>query len=174
MKFQINHSIEILRQTPTTLHSLLGNLSKDWTHQNEGPDSWSPFDVLGHLIHGEDTDWIPRLQIIREYGVSKPFTPFDRFAFFEKSKGKTIHELLDTFARLREDNLEILINLKLGTKEYSLTGTHPDFGTVTIEQLIATWAVHDLGHIRQIARTMAKQYKDAVGPWKAYLTILSE
>ena len=174
MNFQINHSIEILKQTPATLNSLLGNLSEEWVQQNEGPDTWSPFDVLGHFIHGEETDWIPRLKIILEHGESKPFASFDRFAFFEKSKGKNIYDLLEIFAKLREENLEILTNLNLGLKEFSLKGTHPELGPVTIEQLIATWAIHDLGYICQIVRTMAKQYKDAVGPWKAYVSILNE
>jgi len=172
MEFQLKHAVEILEQTPQTLRSLLGGLSEAWALAYEGPDTWSPFDVLGHLIHGEETDWIPRLKIILEHGEELTFTPFDRFAFFEKSKGKTLHELLGTFARLRKENLRVLDELKLGPHHFDLKGRHPEFGTVTLGQLLATWVVHDLSHIEQIIRTMAVQYLDGVGPWKAYLSIL--
>lgn len=172
MDFQLKHAVEILEQTPGTLHALVGGLSDPWILTDEGPDTWSPYDVVGHLIHGEETDWIGRIKIILEHGESRTFTPFDRFAFFQKSKGKTLGELLETFAKLRKENLRTLDELKLEHRHYDLKGTHPEFGQVTLGQLIATWAVHDLSHIDQIVRTMAKQYQDAVGPWKAYLSVL--
>jgi hypothetical protein len=174
MEFQLKHAVEILKQTPKTLRSLIGGLSDNWILTNEGPDTWSPFDVIGHLIHGEVTDWIPRVKIILEHGEAQTFTPFDRFAFFEKSKGKTLHELLETFARLRKENLRVLQELKLEPQHIELKGTHPEFGPVTLGQLIATWVVHDLDHIEQIVRTMAAQYRDNAGPWKAYLSILKK
>jgi hypothetical protein len=172
MEFLLKHAVEILEQTPQTLHSLIGGLSDTWILSSEGPETWSPFDVVGHLIHGEETDWIPRAKIILEHGEGRTFTPFDRFAFFEKSKGKTLHGLLETFSRLRKENLRVLQELKLEPRQFELKGTHPEFGTVTLGQLIATWVVHDLGHIEQMVRTMAVQYGDNVGPWKAYLSIL--
>jgi hypothetical protein len=172
MNFQLKHAVEILEQTPGTLRALVGGLSDPWILTDEGPDTWSPYDVVGHLIHGEETDWIARIKIILEHGESRTFTPFDRFAFFQKSKGKTPGELLETFEKLRKENLRALEALKLEPRHYDLKGTHPAFGQVTLGQLIATWAVHDLSHIAQIVRTMAKQYHDAVGPWKAYLSVL--
>ncbi len=174
MDFQLKYAVEILEQTPGTLRALIGGLSDPWILTNEGPDTWSPYDVVGHLIHGEETDWIARIKIILEHGKSRTFTPFDRFAFFQKSKGKTLGELLETFDKLRKENLRALDELKLEPRHYDLKGTHPALGTVTLGQLIATWAVHDLSHIDQIVRTMAKQYHDAVGPWKAYLSILNK
>ncbi|MCP5054504.1 MAG: DinB family protein [bacterium] len=172
MELNPGQPVEILAQTPGTLRSLLGGLSDSWLLKNEGPGTWSPYDVMGHLIHGEETDWIPRLKIILEHGENKPFTPFDRVAFFQKSKGKTLHDLLTTFETLRKENLRTLDGLQLKPHQLVLKGTHPELGTVTLWQLIATWAVHDLGHIQQIVRTMAHQYKDATGPWRAYLSIL--
>jgi len=172
MDFQLKHAVEILGQTPGTLHALLGGLSDPWILTNEGPDTWSPYDVVGHLIHGEKADWIARIKIILEHGESRVFTPFDRFAFFRESKGKALVELLETFAKLRKENLRVLEALKLEPRHYDMKGTHPEFGQVTLGQLIATWAVHDLSHIEQAVRVMAKQYHDAVGPWKAYLSIL--
>jgi len=172
MEFQLKHAVEILKQTPKTLRSLIGGLSDNWILTNEGPDTWSPFDVVGHLIHGEVTDWIPRVKIILEHGEERAFTPFDRFAFFQKSKGKTLDELLVIFSSLRKENLRVLQELKLEPQHFELKGTHPEFGPVTLEQLIATWVVHDLDHIEQIVRTMAAQYRNNAGPWKAYLSIL--
>ena len=174
MEFLLKHAVEILEQTPQTLRSLIGGLSDPWILTNEGPDTWSPYDVVGHLIHGEETDWIPRAKIILEHGEAHTFTPFDRFAFFEKSKGKTLNQLLETFARLRKENLKVLEELKLEPHHFELKGTHPEFGTVTLGQLLATWVVHDLDHIEQIVRTMAVQYRDNAGPWKAYLSILKK
>lgn len=173
-QFRLEDSVEVLRSTPATLRSLLGGLSEGWTRSDEGPDTWTAFDVVGHLIHGEQTDWIERLQIMLEHGESRPFTPFDRLAQFESSKGKTLDELLETFATLREQNLQTLAALNLQPEQLELRGTHPQFGTVTVRQLLATWVVHDLGHIAQIARVMAKRYSHAVGPWRAYLRVIAD
>ena len=172
MEFQLQQSIEILERTPKTLRSLLEGLSDPWLLNNEGPETFSPFDVVGHLIHGEETDWIPRTKIILEHGESRPFTPFDRFAFYETSKGKSLSELLATFQKLREQNVQALKGLKLTPEQLSLKGTHPELGRVTLRQLLATWATHDLGHLGQIARVMAKQYGSEVGPWKEFISIL--
>jgi uncharacterized damage-inducible protein DinB len=151
---------------------MLRGLEDDWVRTNEGGTSWSPFDVVGHLIHGEVTDWIPRLRILLEHGTSRPFEPFDRFAQFETSKARALDELLDTFARLRAANLDTLHGLRLQPEDHARPGRHPELGTVTLGQLLATWVVHDLGHVAQITRTMAKQYAGAVGPWEAYLPVL--
>ncbi len=172
MEFQLQQSIEILERTPKTLRSLLEGLSDPWLHGNEGPETFSPFDVVGHLIHGEETDWIPRTKIILEHRESRPFTPFDRFAFYEKSKGKSLTELLATFEKLREQNVEVLKGLNLTPERLDLKGTHPELGQVTLRQLLATWATHDLGHLGQIVRVMAKQYGSEVGPWKEFISIL--
>ena len=140
--------------------------------RDRGGESWSPLDVLGHLIHGERADWIPRAKTILEHGESRPFNPFDRFAQFEEAKGKDLEELLDEFETLRRDNLEALAGLDLEFEDFNRTGTHPDLGTVTLRQLLSTWAVHDLGHIAQVARVLAKQYADEVGPWRAHVPVL--
>jgi hypothetical protein len=174
MEFQLERAAEILSRTPATLNSLLRGLAAPWIRSNEGGESWSPFDVLGHLIHGEETDWIPRAKIILEHGESKPFEPFDRFAQFERFKGKSLEELLDTFAHWRQRNLATLQQMNLTADKLTWKGTHPDFGAVTMQQMLATWVVHDLNHISQIVRVMSKQYTEAVGPWKAYLSILSK
>ena len=174
MQFQIERSVEILSRTPATLNSLLRGLSSDWIYNNEGGDSWSPFDIVGHLIHGEETDWIPRARIILEHGQSRPFEPFERFAMLEKSKGKSLDELLDTFARLRKESLVALKKLELSPKKLEQTGIHPALGQVTLRQLLSTWTVHDLNHIGQIVRVMAKQYKEEVGPWISHLSILNK
>jgi len=173
MKFSLDHAVEILSRTPATLKTLLAGLSEPWISNNEGGQTWNPFDVLGHLVHGERTDWMPRLKIILEHGEARPFTPFDRFAQFEASKGKSLQELLDTFATLRRQNLDTLQQLNLNAEHFNLKGRHPDFGPVTLDQLLATWVVHDLDHIAQVVRVMAKQYKAEVGPWIAYLSILT-
>lgn len=172
MEFQIEPAIEVLRNTPATLNSLLRDLSEPWLTQNEGPETWSPFDIVGHLIHGEETDWIPRAKIILEQGENRPFEPFDRFAMFEKSKGRSIAELLDTFAQLRRENLQQLELMKLTSAKLEKRGRHPELGIVTLRQLLATWVVHDLGHVAQAARVMSKQYREEVGPWQEYLPIL--
>jgi len=172
--FSRDDAVEILRSTPDTLWVLLAGLSDGWTSANEGPDTWSPFDVVGHLIHGEKTDWIPRARIILEHGESRTFTPFDRHAQLKDSEGKTLNALLDEFADLRAENLQALEGLELTEADLERTGRHPELGTVTLRQLLATWVVHDLGHIAQIARVMSKQYKDEVGPWSAYLRVIKE
>ncbi len=172
MEFQLNHAKEILKRTPVALNSLLHDLSNEWVLSNEGPDSWSPFDVMGHLIHGEETDWIPRAKIILEHGEQRAFEPFDRFAMFQKSRGKSMSELLATFERLRAESLRELEEMNLTPEMLGRRGMHPELGIVTLSQLLSTWVVHDLGHVGQIVRVMAKQYAEAVGAWKAYLPIL--
>jgi hypothetical protein len=138
----------------------------------EGPETWSPFVVVGHLIQGERTDWIPRARIILGQGADRRFTPYDRFAQFRESQGKSLADLLDEFARLRSENLRTLAGWDLGDAQLALEGIHPDFGAVTLRQLLATWVAHDLGHIGQVARVMARQYREAVGPWRAYLPVM--
>ena len=172
MKFQIEKTVEILAQTPATVKSLLGNLSDAWIKNEADEENWSAFDVVGHLIHGEETDWIPRARIILAQGENLTFEPFDRFAQFEKSKGKTLNELIEFFAALRTKNLDALRAMNLTEEKLNLKGIHPELGEVTLEQLIATWAVHDLTHIRQIATVLARKYAGNVGAWKEYLSIL--
>jgi hypothetical protein len=172
MEFQLDHAKEILKRTPSTLKSLLRDLPNQWTLSNEGPDTWSPFDVVGHLIHGEKTDWMPRARIILEYGMERPFQPFNRFAMFEESKSKSLDDLLSEFERLRENNLRVLDEMTLTPELLAKRGTHPELGVVTLGQLLSTWVVHDLNHVGQIVRVMAKQYREGVGPWRAYLGIL--
>ena len=173
MEFQLEQAKSVLQRTPATLNSLLVDLPDDWVMRNEGPDTFSPFDVVGHLIHGEETDWIPRARMILEDGENRAFEPFDRFAMFEKSKGKSLGELLLTFERLRSESLRQLDQMNLTPELLAKRGKHPELGMVTMSELLATWVVHDLGHIAQIVRVMSRQYGDAVGPWRAYLSILS-
>lgn len=173
MELQLGDVKEILVRTPATLNSLLRNLPDEWIQSNEGPETWSPFDVVGHLVHAEEADWIPRARIILEEGETGTFKPFDRFAMFEKSRGKSLSELLETFEALRKENLTSLEQMNLTREMLEKRGTHPEFGLVTLSQLLSTWAVHDLGHIGQIVRVMAKQYGEAVGPWRAYLPVLT-
>ena len=173
MNFTVEKSIEILERTPEVLETMLKGVSADWTENNEGGETWSVFDVLGHLVHGEKTDWMARTEIILSDAPDKKFKPFDRFAQFEDSKGKTLSQLLDEFKQLRKKNVEVLRSKKLIDKIYGEIGIHPAFGEVTLAQLLATWTVHDLDHISQISRIMAKQYKEDVGPWKEYLKILN-
>lgn len=173
-EFRLDEAQEVLRRTPVVLQTLLGSLPDSWLTHDEGPDTWSPRDVVGHLIHGELDDWIPRTKIILNHGESRPFEPFDRFAFRERIKGKSCAELLDEFAALRKANLETLAGLDLSAGQLAQRGTHPAFGSVTLAQLIATWAVHDLSHIYQIARVMASRYETDVGPWKEYLGVLKK
>ena len=173
MKYNVSKALEILEQTPKTLNSFLGKLSEEWIYSNEGEHTWSPFDIIGHLIHGEKTDWIIRLNIILSNSEDKTFEPFDRFAQFENSKGKTLPEILNEFELLRNENLETLKSLNLTEDQLQLKGIHPELGEVTLSQLLASWVTHDLAHISQISRVMAKQYKTEVGPWKAYISILN-
>jgi len=174
MEFELQHAMELLGRTPSTLNSMLRDMPEVWLVRNEGPETWSPYDIVGHLIHGEETDWIPRAKMILEHGEARAFEPFDRVAMFEKSKGKTIAELLDTFATRRQESLHELNEMHLTPTLLEKRGKHPELGLVTLKQLLATWVVHDLGHVRQIVRVMAKQYRDTVGPWRAYLSILKE
>src|SRR5215204_5019175 len=174
MNFELAHAIPVLRRTPATLKSLLLYLPDQWLVQNEGPETWSPYDILGHLIHAEHTDWIPRTKIILEHGEARAFDPFDRFAMLGESKGKSLADLLGIFAQLRARSVEELESMNLTPDLLEKRGRHPEFGVVTLKQLLATWVVHDLGHVRQVARVMAKQYRDEVGPWKAYLAVLEE
>ncbi len=174
MNFDLNRSIEILDRTPQLLQIYLSGLSEDWTHKNEGGDSWSAYDIVGHLIHGEITDWIPRLKIILDEQNQESFEPFDRFAQFENSKGKSLAFLLKEFADLRSQNIQFLRSCDLKQDDFSRTGVHPDLGEVSLRHLLATWVTHDLGHIAQISRVMAKQYRQEVGPWSAYISILND
>lgn len=174
MEFQLEQATEILRRTPATLNVLLRHLPEEWVLSNEGPESWSPFDVVGHLIHGEEADWIPRAKLILEHGESRPFEPFDRFAMFEKSKGKTLDELLDRFEQLRAESLRELERMNITPEMLARRGMHPELGAVTLGQILSTWVVHDLGHVGQIVRVLAKQYGEAVGAWRAYLSVLSK
>jgi len=172
MSIALSEAVQVLSRTPATLRALLSGLGDEWLAADEGPETFTPRDVIGHLIHGEETDWIPRLRIILESGESRPFTPFDRFGFKEKYGRRPIDELLRRFAELREDNLRQLGALRLAPEQLALRGTHPELGTVTLSQLLATWVAHDLTHVSQVVRVMAKRYQDAVGPWRAYLRIL--
>ena len=174
MNFTVEKSIEILRRTPEVLEVMLKDVSADWTTNNEGGETWNVFDVLGHLVQGEKTDWIPRLEVILSDAADKTFEPFDRFAQFEESKGKTLSQLLDEFKSLRQKNIDLLRSKKLTDEKIEEKGIHPAFGEVKLGQLLATWTVHDLDQIAQISRVMAKQYKEDVGPWAEYLGILNQ
>jgi hypothetical protein len=172
MDFDLASGIAVLERTPSTLRAMLAGLAPAWTDATEGPETWSPYVIVGHLIHGERTDWIPRAQIILAQGARRRFTPYDRFAQFRESEGKSLAELLDEFARLRAANVATLAGWRLTEAQLVLEGEHPEFGPVTLRQLLATWVAHDLGHVAQTARVMAKQYRDAVGPWRAYLPVM--
>ena len=172
MHFHLTQGLDVLERTPATFRALLDGLPEAWTAPNEGPDTFSAFDNLGHLIHGERTDWIPRARIILAQGPNRRFEPYDRFAQYHESRGKSVAELLTEFARLRAENLTALRGWQLSGAELALEGEHPELGTVTLRQLLATWVAHDLGHVAQTARVMAKQYREAVGPWRAYLPVL--
>lgn len=172
MHYDVDHGTAILTRTPSVLREMLAGLPPEWTDATEGPDTWSPYTVVGHLIHGERTDWIPRAQIILRQGDNRRFTPYDRFAQFRESEGKSLHDLLDEFARLRAGNLATLQGWRLDDAKLALEGEHPALGAVTLRQLLATWVAHDLGHIVQISRVMAKQYRDAIGPWREYLSVM--
>lgn len=171
-EFSLPDAIAVLTRTPATLHALLRGLPDLWVHGNEATDTWSPFDIVGHLIIGERTDWMPRARIILEQGEARPFDPFDRFAQTKESQGKSLEQLLDEFARLRKENLAALQALNLQPEDLTRRGRHPELGVVTLSELLATWAVHDLTHLHQLCRVMAHQYRDAVGPWRAYLGVL--
>ncbi len=172
MDFDITQGIAVLERTPATLRAMLHDLDTAWLDATEGPDTWSPYTIVGHLVHGEHANWVPRARSILSHSASRRLPPYDRFAHFRESEGKSLSDLLDEFTRLRADNLAALAAWRLTDAELALDGEHPEFGTVTLRQLLATWAVHDLGHIAQTARVMAKQYRDAIGPWRAYLPIV--
>ncbi len=174
MDFDLAQGTAVLERTPATLRALLDGLPDAWVRATDGPGTWSAFDVVGHLIHGERTDWIPRARIILEHGEARTFDRFDRDAQFAASRGDTVARLLDTFERERGNSLETLRSWSLTPADLARTGTHPEFGRVTLAQLLATWTAHDLCHIAQIARTMARQYREASGPWPAYLRLLQE
>jgi len=172
--FNLNQAAEILERTPSVLIDMLEGISDAWAKQNEGPDTWSPYDIVGHLIYGEKTDWIPRMEIILSDHKDKRFEPFDRFAMFHESEGKSLSTLLNEFKTLRQENVRKL-RAHFGLfRHYNDVGVHPDFGEVTLGQLLSAWVVHDLNHIGQIARVMANQYKEDVGPWIAFLSILRQ
>jgi hypothetical protein len=172
MDFDLAEGVAVLERTPATLRALLGGLPPAWTDATEGPDTWSPYIVVGHLIHGERADWIPRARIILAQGPDRRFTPVDREAQFRESQGTPLSELLDEFARLRAENLATLEGWALTDYELAQEGEHPEFGVVTLRQLLATWVAHNLAHLGQISRVMAKQYREAVGPWRRYLGVM--
>jgi hypothetical protein len=172
MQHDFNNTITLLSRTPTVLNSLLRDLPDAWTQTNEGENTWSPFDIVGHLIHGERTDWMPRLRRILEDGETRAFDPFDRLGQIRESQGKSLTQLLDEFARLRAENLQALRALNLREEDFARRGLHPALGTVTLSELVATWAAHDMTHLHQISRVMAYQYRSAVGPWSAYLGVM--
>jgi hypothetical protein len=176
-QFELAEVVAVLSRTPAALDALLRGLPNTWVYgsegrSEEGKDTWSAFDIVGHLIHGERTDWMPRARMILENGEARPFDPFDRLAQFRESEGKALEELLDEFASLRKENLTALRALNLQPEDFARRGKHPELGVVTLSELLATWAVHDLTHLHQLSRVMAYQYRDAVGPWSAYLGVL--
>lgn len=173
MTFTLAETLEVLERTPTALNHLLRGSSPAWHRANEGAETWSAFDVVGHLIHADETDWVPRAQIILEHGDRRPFEPFDRFAHLARFDTWSLDDLLDRFAEVRQTSVQTVRSWDLTDQELSLRGRHPELGAVTLRQLLATWTVHDLDHIGQIVRVMAKRYTDEVGPWRAYLSILN-
>jgi hypothetical protein len=172
MEHNLPDTIALLSRTPATLDALLRPLPESWTHQNEGGDTWNAFEIVGHLIHGERTDWMPRARMILEFGDTRTFVPFDRWGHERESQGKSLGQLLDEFARLRSENLDELRALNLRREDFDRRGRHPALGVVTLSQLLAAWVGHDLSHLHQISRVMAHQYRQAVGPWTAYLGVL--
>jgi hypothetical protein len=174
MEFDLDLSLDLLRRTPATLKALLDAAADAWVRGTEGPETFSPFDVVGHLIDGEETDWIPRARIILARGRDPRFEPYDRFRHRARNADRSLSSLLAEFARLRAANLEQLRSWRLTATELDLSGVHPSLGRVTLRQLLATWVVHDLGHVAQVARVMAKQYREGVGPWLTYLPVLTD
>jgi len=172
MQLTLGHTNALLNRTPVVLDALLRDLPDEWTRINEGPNTWSPYDVVGHLIHGERTDWIPRAKMILELGETRTFERFDRLAQERESQGRSLAQLLDEFARARSKSLDDLRSLNLQPGDLDRRGRHPVFGAVTLGQLLSTWAAHDLTHLHQISRVMAHQYRDAVGPWTVFLGVL--
>lgn len=174
MNFSLERSIPVLARTPATLRALLADLGESWIRGTEGPETFSPFDVVGHLIDGEETDWIPRARIILARGVEPRFEPFDRLRHRQRNVGRSMSSLLDEFATLREANLETVRSWNLSDADLALPGIHPSLGPVTLRELLASWVVHDLEHVAQVARVMAKQYKGEVGPWVPFLPVLTD
>ena len=172
MEHNLDQTLSLLARTPASLDALLRELPENWTLRSEGPNTWSVFDVIGHLIHGEHTDWMPRVRTILQFGETQPFSSFDRGGHAQQIQGKSLPQLLDEFARVRSENLDALRALRLQPGDFARRGRHPAFGAVTLSQLLATWAAHDLTHLHQISRIMAYQYRDAVGPWIAYLGVM--
>jgi hypothetical protein len=172
MEHNLDHTVRLLARTPAVLDALLRDLPQTWTARNEGENTWSAFDVVGHLIHGERTDWMPRAKTILQFGETRAFEPFDRWGQVRESEGKSLGQLLDEFLRLRRENLIDLQALNLRPEDLDRRGRHPDLGVVTLSELLATWAAHDLTHLHQISRVMAHQYREAVGPWSQYLGVL--
>lgn len=171
-EFNPADAIALLTRTPASLDALLSGLPDIWVRRNEGPDTWSVYDILGHLIHAERADWMPRMRTILESGETRPFDPFDRFAQLRQDQSRPLEQLLDEFASLRQESLATLRALNLRDQDFTLRGRHPVLGVVTLSELLATWAVHDLNHLHQLSRVMAHQYRDAVGPFNAYLGVL--
>jgi hypothetical protein len=172
MPHHLDDTIALLTRTPAAFNSLLRDLPETWALRNEGQQSWTAFDVVGHLIHAERTDWIPRAKTILQFGDTQPFAPFDRLGHLRESQGKSLGQLLDEFARVRVESLAELRKLNLQPKDLDRLGRHPALGAVTLSELLATWAAHDLTHLHQISRIMAHQYRDAVGPFSVYLGVL--
>ena len=169
---RLDHTIALLTRTPAALDALLRGLPDEWTQRNEGGDSWTPFGIVGHLIHGEQTDWIPRARMILQHGESRAFEPFDRLGHVQAGDGKSLNQLLDEFAEARSQSLRDLRALNIRDEDLAKRGRHPALGVVTLSQLLATWAAHDLTHLHQLSRVMAHQYREAVGPWSAYLGVM--
>ncbi len=174
MRFDLESSIDVLSRTPSAITALLKGLGEEWTSPNEGRETFSVFDNVGHLIDGEETDWMERARIILDGGDNPVFAPYDRFRHYERNRGRTLESLLDEFAGLRKKNIDLLRSWNIGDRELALTATHPSLGTVTLSELLAAWVVHDLGHIAQIARVMAKQYREGIGPWVPYLPVVTD
>jgi len=172
MEHNLSHTISLLTRTPAALNALLRDLPEAWTSRNEGESTWSAFDVVGHLIHGERTDWMPRARIVLQFGETKAFEPFDRGGHVRESQGKSLAQLLDEFSHVRSQSLDELRALNLRPEDLKRRGRHPALGVVTLSELLAAWAAHDLTHLHQISRIMAHQYREAVGPWSAYLGVL--
>jgi hypothetical protein len=174
MTFEINQAIDVLSRTPATVRALLVDLDESWIRATEGPETFSPFDNVGHLIDGEETDWLPRARIILAGGADSRFEPYDRFRHRTRNVGRSMASLLDEFDALRAANLGMLRSWRLTEAQLDLEATHPALGRVTLRQLLAGWVVHDLGHVAQIARVMAKQYRDAIGPWVPFLPVVTD
>lgn len=172
MEQNLDQTLALLGRTPAAFNALLRDLPATWTMQNEGENTWTPFDIIGHLVHGERTDWMPRIHTILDHGEARAFEKFDRFAQTRESAGKSLAQLLDEFASLRAENLDALRALHLQPADFARRGRHPSLGVVTLSDLLATWAAHDMTHLHQLSRTLAYQYREAVGPWRAYLGVL--